>query len=168
MLLENWRWKIVIAYKDYTSIILNVNGEKRRVVVKPSDTLLRVLREKLGLTGAKPGCENGDCGACTVLLDRKPVKSCMILAVEVADSEITTIEGLNNTEIQEAFYEEGGFQCGYCTSGFLLNTYALLEEKPDASDEEIKEWLQSNLCRCTGYEGIKNAVYSAKKKIKER
>lgn len=158
----------MIGYKDYTSIIFNINGEKRKTVVKPSDTLLRVLREKLGLTGGKPGCENGDCGACTVLLDGKPVKSCMILAIEVADKEITTIEGLENTEIQEAFQEEGGFQCGYCTPGFLLNAYALLEEKPEAEDEEIKEWLQSNLCRCTGYEGIKKAVYSAKEKIKER
>ena len=158
----------MIAYKDYTSIVLNINGEKRKVIVKPSDTLLRVLREKLGLTGGKPGCENGDCGACTVLLDGRPVKSCMILAIEVMDREIITIEGLKNTEIQEAFKEEGGFQCGYCTSGFLINAYALLEEKPEADDEEIKEWLKSNLCRCTGYEGIKNAVHSAQRKIKER
>ncbi len=158
----------MIAYKDYTSVILNINGEKRKVVVKPSDTLLRVLREKLGLTGGKPGCENGDCGACTVLLDGKPVKSCMILALEVMGKEITTIEGLLDTEIQQAFHEEGGFQCGYCTSGFIVNAYALLEEKPEADDEEMKEWLQSNLCRCTGYEGIKNAVYSAKEKIKQR
>lgn len=158
----------MIAYKDYTSVILNINGEKRKVVVKPSDTLLRVLREKLGLTGGKPGCENGDCGACTVLLDGKPVKSCMILALEVVGKEITTIEGLVNTEIQQAFHEEGGFQCGYCTSGFIVNAYALLEEKPEADDEEMKEWLQSNLCRCTGYEGIKNAVYTAKEKIKQR
>lgn len=158
----------MIAYKDYTSVILNVNGEKRKAIIKPSDTLLRVLREELGLTGAKPGCENGDCGACTILLDGKPVKSCMMLAVEAIGMEIITIEGLNNTETQQAFYEEGGFQCGYCTPGFLLNSYALLEEKPDAEDEEIKEWLKSNLCRCTGYEGIKNAVYSAKEKIKER
>lgn len=158
----------MIAYKDYTAITLNVNGEEKKAIVKPSDTLLRVLREKLGLTGAKPGCENGDCGACTVILEGKPVKSCMILAVEAVGMEIITIEGLDNTEIQQAFYEEGGFQCGYCTPGFLLNSYALLEEKPDADDEEIKEWLKSNLCRCTGYEGIKNAVYSAKEKIKER
>ncbi|WP_352418792.1 (2Fe-2S)-binding protein [Proteiniborus sp.] len=158
----------MIGYNDYTSMIFNVNGEQRKVIVKPSDTLLRVLREQLGLTGGKPGCENGDCGACTVLLDGKPVKSCMILAVEVADKKITTIEGLVETEIQQTFQEEGGFQCGYCTSGFILNAYALLEEKPEANDEEIKEWLQSNLCRCTGYEGIKNAVYSAKEKIKQR
>ncbi|MFA5524479.1 MAG: (2Fe-2S)-binding protein [Tissierellales bacterium] len=158
----------MIGYKDYTSITLNINGELRKVVVKPSDTLLRVLRENLGLTGGKPGCENGDCGSCTVLLDGKPVKSCMILAIEVANKEITTIEGLKNTEIQEAFIKEGGFQCGYCTSGFLLNAYALLEEKPDANDDEMKEWMQSNLCRCTGYEGIKNALHSAKAKIKER
>lgn len=156
----------MIEYKDYVSLMFNINGEQRRAVVRPSDTLLRVLREKFGLTGGKPGCENGDCGACTVLIEGKPMKSCMILAVEVADKEITTIEGLKDTEIQEAFHEEGGFQCGYCTSGFILNSYALLEKHPDADDEKAKEWLQSNLCRCTGYEGIKNSIYSAKEKIK--
>lgn len=158
----------MISYKDYAPLLLNINGEKKKAIVRPSDTLLRVLRENLGLTGAKPGCENGDCGACTVLLDGKPVKSCMILAVEVEDKEITTIEGLNDTEIQEAFHEEGGFQCGYCTPGFLINAYALLEEKPEANDEEATEWLQSNLCRCTGYEGIKKSIESAKEKIKNR
>lgn len=158
----------MIIYKDNVSLTLNINGEVIRVVVRPSDTLLRVLRENLGLTGGKPGCENGDCGACTVLLDGKPVKSCMILAVEVGGRHITTIEGLKDTEIQEAFHEEGGFQCGYCTSGFIINAYALLEEYPDADDEEAEEWLKSNLCRCTGYEGIKNSIYSAKEKIKAR
>lgn len=158
----------MIKYKDYTSLIFNINGERRSALVKPSDTLLRVLRENLGYSGGKPGCENGDCGACTILLDGRPVKSCMMLAVEVGDREITTIEGLKNTEIQEAFHEEGGFQCGYCTSGFILNAYALLEEKPEASEEETVEWLQSNICRCTGYEGIKNAIDSAKEKIKNR
>ncbi|HHT50938.1 MAG TPA: (2Fe-2S)-binding protein [Eubacteriaceae bacterium] len=158
----------MIAYKDYASIELLVNGEKRKVFARPADTLLRVLREKLGLTGAKPGCENGDCGACTVLIDGKPIKSCLTLAVEVGNKEITTIEGLSNTEIQEAFIEEGGFQCGYCTSGFLLNSYALLETHPDADDKTIKEWLESNLCRCTGYEGIEKSIKAAQEKIKNR
>ena len=126
------------------------------------------MQEKLGLTGAKPGCENGDCGACTVLIDGKPIKSCLTLAVEVGNKEITTIEGLSNTEIQEAFIEEGGFQCGYCTSGFLLNSYALLETHPDADDKTIKEWLESNLCRCTGYEGIEKSIKAAQEKIKNR
>ena len=154
------------SYNGYSSIYFNVNGEKRKAVLRPADTLLRVLREELGLTGAKPGCENGDCGSCTVLLDGKPVKSCMILAVEVADREIITIEGLNDTPIQQAFLEEGGFQCGYCTSGFIINAYSLLEEHPEADDETSENWLKSNLCRCTGYEGIKNSLEKAKDKIK--
>lgn len=152
----------------YSSVYFNINGEQRKAVIKPSDTLLRVLRENFGLTGGKPGCENGDCGACTILLDGKPVKSCMILAIEVRDNKITTIEGLHNTEIQQAFHEKGGFQCGYCTSGFLMNAYALLETHPDADDKIKKEWLQSNLCRCTGYEGIKDSIQEAQDKIKLR
>ena len=158
----------MIVYDEVASIQLNINGEFRRVWVRPSDTLLRVMREKLGLTGGKPGCENGDCGACTILLKGKPVKSCMILAVEVEGQEILTIEGLSGTEIQEAFLENGGFQCGYCTSGFIMNAYALLETHPDADDTTAKDWLQSNICRCTGYEGIKKSIVSAKKKIRER
>ncbi len=154
------------SYNGYSSVYFNVNGEKKRAVVRPADTLLRVLREELGLTGAKPGCENGDCGACTVLIDGKPVKSCMILAVEVIDSEITTIEGLEDTPIQEAFLEDGGFQCGYCTSGFLINAYALLEDNIDADEETEEDWLKSNLCRCTGYEGIKNSLEKAKSKMR--
>lgn len=156
------------SYKDYGSVYFNINGEKRKAVIRPSDTLLRVLREEFGLTGPKAGCENGDCGACTVLLDNKPVKSCMILAIEVADREIITIEGLKDTEIQQAFLEEGGFQCGYCTSGFIINAYALLEEHPDADDATKEDWLKSNLCRCTGYEGIKNSINKAQEMIKLR
>lgn len=161
------------SYKDYSSVYFNINGEQRKTIIRPSDTLLRVLRENFGLTGGKPGCENGDCGACTILLDGKPVKSCMILAIEVTSNEITTIEittieGLHNTEIQQTFYENGGFQCGYCTSGFLINAYALLEKHPDADDETKKEWLQSNLCRCTGYEGIRDSIKEAQNKIKLR
>ena len=150
------------AYRKVTTIALNVNDEKRHTVVRPSDTLLRVLREKLGLTGAKPGCENGDCGACTVLLDGLPVKSCLVLAVEAIGKNITTVEGLKNTEIQQAFLEEGGFQCGYCTSGFLINAYALLEKHPVSDGGVDREWLESNLCRCTGYEGISRAVEKAR------
>ncbi len=156
------------SYSDYISVYFKINGEKRKTVIRPSDTLLRVLRENFGLTGGKPGCENGDCGACTVLLDDKPVKSCMILAIEVRDNEITTIEGLKETEIQQAFLEDGGFQCGYCTSGFLINAYALLEKYPDADEDTTKDWLKSNLCRCTGYEGIKNSIDKAKEQIKLR
>ena len=143
-------------------LVLNVNGEERRVAVRPGDTLLRVLREKLGLTGAKCGCENGDCGACTVLLDGKPVKSCMILAVECDGIPITTIEGLRDHTVQQAFMEENGFQCGFCTPGMILNAAALVEAHPEPDEAADREWLQSNLCRCTGYEGIRNALARAR------
>lgn len=153
------------SYKDFTQLILNVNGEKKKVIVSPKDTLLHVLREKLGLTGAKPGCENGDCGACTILLDGKPVKSCLILAVEVEGQSITTIEGLRDTPIQKAFIEESAFQCGYCTPGFIMNCHAMLNTHPDADDKTIRQWLSSNLCRCTGYEEIEKAVKRAQNHI---
>mgnify|MGYP006308766131 FL=1 len=146
------------AYKGHKEINLKVNNEVYNVVVSPNETLLNVLREKLELTGPKPGCENGDCGACTVLIDNKPYKSCMALAVEMEGKNITTVEGLKDTAIQEAFIDKEGYQCGYCTSGFIMNAYALLDkyEKPD--EDTIKNWLSSNLCRCTGYEGIEKAV----------
>ena len=151
----------MIVYRDYVPLTLRVNGEERRVVARPADTLLHVLRDGLGLTGAKAGCENGDCGACTVLLDGKPVKSCMVLAVEAEGVEITTIEGLNNTDIQRAFLAENGFQCGFCTSGFIVNAYALLQAHPDPDTETTRTWLEGNLCRCTGYEGIERAIEAA-------
>lgn len=144
----------------YSVIHLNVNGQEVSVMIKPSYTLLYVLREKLSLTGAKSGCNNGDCGACTVLIDDMPVKSCLMLAVEAVGHKITTIEGLENAAIQEAFVRNWGFQCGYCTSGFLMVCHALAKYNPHADDTIIEEWLQSNLCRCTGYEEIENAVKS--------
>ncbi len=139
-------------------IKLNVNNDEVSVRIKPSYTLLHVLREELGLTGAKPGCENGDCGACTVLVDGWPVKSCLMLAAEAIGHRITTVEGLKNAPIQKAFVEHWGFQCGYCTSGFLMVCHALKNIHPDANDYVISEWLDSNLCRCTGYDEIRNAV----------
>ncbi len=151
----------MITYRGHAAVKLSVNGEVREAVVRPADTLLHVLRDRLGLTGAKAGCENGDCGACTVLLDGKPVKSCMVLAVEAEGMEITTIEGLSDTPVQRAFLEEAGFQCGFCTPGFILNAHALLAAHPRPDRETIRDWLESNLCRCTGYEGIENAVASA-------
>ena len=144
-------------------LVLNVNGEDRRAAVRPGDTLLRVLRGKLGLTGTKCGCENGDCGACTVLLDGKPVKSCMILAVECDGLAITTIEGLRDHPVQQAFMAENGFQCGFCTPGMILNAAALVAARPAPDEAADREWLQSNLCRCTGYEGIRNALAAARK-----
>lgn len=148
----------MIKYPELTKIELDINNEKRTLVVRAADTLLRVLREQLGLTGAKPGCENGDCGACTVLVDGWPMKSCIMLAVEAVGHKVTTIEGLKDTPIQKAFLDKWGFQCGYCTSGFIMNCHGLVTIHPDASDEVIEEWLQSNICRCTSYQEIKEAV----------
>lgn len=142
-------------------IYLTVNGEVRKALVRPADTLLFALRERLGLTGAKPGCENGDCGACTVLVDGWPIKSCLMLAVEACGHEITTIEGLNNSPIQKEFVDKFAFQCGYCTPGFIMNCQGLINIHPDASDEVINEWLQSNICRCTSYQEIRDAVKAA-------
>lgn len=150
----------MISYRGVNNLEIDVNGEKRNVNIRPSDTLLRVLREQLGLTGAKPGCENGDCGACTVLVDGWPIKACIMLGVEAAGHRITTIEGLKDTPIQKAFIEKWGFQCGYCTSGFIMNCQGLIAIHPDADDCIIKEWLESNICRCTSYEEIKEAVKS--------
>jgi carbon-monoxide dehydrogenase small subunit len=139
---------------------LRLNGENREIFARPADTLLEVVREHLGLAGSKPGCLNGDCGACTVLADGVPMKSCLMLAIEASAHNITTIEGLRNTPIQHAFVEQFAFQCGYCTSGFLVNAHALVTQHPDADDETIREWLSSNICRCTCYEEIEAAVKS--------
>ena len=142
-----------------TSVIsLNINENTYTVMVSPADTLLYVLREQIGLTGAKPGCENGDCGTCTVLVDDWPIKACLMLAVEAVGHKIITIEGLKDVPIQKAFVEKWGFQCGYCTSGFLIVCHSLKKHHPDAEDNVIEHWLQSNLCRCTGYGEIKDAV----------
>lgn len=137
---------------------LNVNGQSQQVLLRPADTLLTILREQLGLTGAKPGCENGDCGCCTVIVDGWPVKSCLTLAVETVGHEITTIEGLRDAPAQKAFVEQWGFQCGYCTSGFLMVCHALSRKHPNPAPEVVLDWLQSNLCRCTSYEEIEEAV----------
>ena len=150
----------MLAIPKKTLIDLQVNGETRTVVVRPADTLLDVLREQLGFTGAKPGCRNGDCGACTILMDGWPIKSCLTLAVEAIGHQVTTIEGLQDTPIQKAFLDKWAFQCGYCTSGFIIVCHALAQIHPDAGDELIEEWLQSNLCRCTCYEEIQAAVKS--------
>jgi aerobic carbon-monoxide dehydrogenase small subunit len=143
--------------KSHT-IGLNINDEIHTVTVRSADTLLYVLRGRLGLTGAKPGCLNGDCGACTVIIDGWPMKSCLMLAVEAAGKEILTIEGLKNTPIQQRFVENFAFQCGYCTPGFIMNCHSLINQHPDADDKTIKEWLESNICRCTGYAEIEKAV----------
>ncbi len=152
-------------YKDLVEIELSINGETRKVVLRPSDTLLRTLRENLGLTGTKMGCENGDCGACNVMVDGTAVKSCYTLTLDVLGREITTIEGLKDTRLQEAFVQENGFQCGFCTPGMIVKGETLLRsqeasaEAPD--DETIRLWMEGNLCRCTGYEGIEKAIKRA-------
>ena len=138
---------------------LSINGEEKEVTFRYSEILLDVLRNKLGLTGAKPGCLNGDCGACTVNIDGVAQKSCLTLAVEVREKEILTIEGLNDS-IQGAFVDHFAFQCGYCTPGFLMNCHSLLKMRKNPSDEEITKWLESNICRCTGYIEIEKAVKS--------
>ncbi|MGQ9845572.1 MAG: (2Fe-2S)-binding protein [Caldisericia bacterium] len=145
-------------FEGYFEKEFNINGEKKSVLIKTNETLLRVIREKLGLTGTKIGCENGDCGACTILIDGNPVKSCMVLAVEIDNEKITTIEGINDENIKNAFIEEEAFQCGFCTSGFIVNVYGLISKYPEPDDNMIRDYLESNLCRCTGYEGIEKAV----------
>ncbi|PID14073.1 (2Fe-2S)-binding protein [Sporosarcina sp. P34] len=141
-------------------IHLHVNGETKEVGVRNADTLLSTLREKLGLTGAKRSCENGDCGACTVLVNGEPSHSCLSLAVEVVNLPITTIEGLLDSPVREAFVDKWAIQCGFCTPGFIVNCHALLTNHPDANEEIVEEWLQSNICRCTGYQEIKEVIHS--------
>ena len=149
---------------SHFSIVLQVNGKKRKAHIRAANTLLEVLRDNLGLTGAKPGCLNGDCGSCTVLVYGHPQKSCIMLAVEAVDRSITTVEGLNGSSVQQAFIKHNAFQCGYCTPGFIMNIEGLCLNKPDASDKVIEDWLQSNICRCTSYEEIKAAVYDVLRK----
>lgn len=139
-------------------IKLLVNGESREVMVRSADTLVDTLREQLGLSGTKKACENGDCGACTVLVNEQAMHACLTLSVEATEASITTIEGLRDSPIQKAFVEQWAIQCGYCTPGFIVNCHALANEHPNADDDVIEEWLQSNLCRCTGYQEIKEAV----------
>lgn len=133
------------------------------MVINNKDTLLYTLRGNLGLTGAKPGCLNGDCGACTINIDGWPMKSCLMLTIEAVGKQITTIEGLKDTPIQKAFVEKFAFQCGYCTPGFIMNCHSLIEQHPDADEETVKEWMQSNICRCTSYVEIANAIHSVLK-----
>ena len=149
----------------------HVNGETMQVAASPTKTLLEVLREELDLTGTKHGCELGHCGACTVLVNGAPVLSCLALAVELQDEEITTIEGLARENhlhpLQQTFAECGAAQCGYCTPGFLMSGAALLNENTSPTQEEIKAALAGNLCRCTGYTKIIEAVELAAARMRE-
>ncbi|WP_282936290.1 (2Fe-2S)-binding protein [Paenibacillus sp. RC67] len=135
-----------------------VNGEKRMIRVRAADILLYTLRDNLGLTGSKSGCGNGDCGTCTILVEGLPMKSCLILTVEASGKQIITIEGLLNSPVQNAFVQNQAFQCGYCTPGFIVNCEGLRNMLPYADEGTIRVWLESNICRCTSYEEIHNAV----------
>ncbi len=150
----------MVRYEGKIKISLQVNQELHEILVRPADLLLDVLRQQLGLTAAKPGCLNGDCGACTIMVDGWPAKSCLMLAVEAEDHEIVTVEGLGGTApVQNAFVDSNAFQCGYCTSGFLMVCHALQKQHPVLPEEYVvEEWLQSNLCRCTSYKEIRKAV----------
>lgn len=146
-------------------VMLRVNGTDRTVRVEPRRTLADALRDDCGLTGTHLGCEHGVCGACTVLLDGEPVRSCLVFAVQCEGAEIRTVEGLATAEdlhpLQEAFWEHHGLQCGFCTPGFLMLAAGLLESEPNPSDDRLVEVLSSNLCRCTGYQNIVAAVKAA-------
>ncbi len=147
------------------SLVLRVNGREHVVSCRESSTLLDVLRNQLGLTGTKKGCDDGDCGVCTVIMDGKPVNSCLVLAVNAEGHEILTIEGLQSDgklhPLQESFAEAGAVQCGYCTPGMILSAKALLDVNPDPNEQEIRTALSGNLCRCTGYVRIVQAVQLA-------
>ncbi len=152
-------------------IELNVNGEHYEVAVEPQRTLLEVLREKLGLTGTKKACDEGQCGSCTVLMDGKPVSSCLVLALEAQGRDILTIEGLSAGgrlhPIQQAFVDLGAIQCGYCTPGMILAGKALLDENPSPTEDEVRWAISGNLCRCTGYAKIVEAILAASKVLQE-
>jgi len=150
-------------------VTTTVNGDASTAEIEPRTLLVQFLRENLGLTGTHVGCETSSCGACTVLLNGDSVKSCTILAVQADGGEVTTIEGVAPAgmlhPIQQAFWEEHGVQCGYCTPGMIMTAKALLAQDPDPSEETIRHWLEGNLCRCTGYQNIVKSIRSAAQKL---
>ncbi len=149
-----------------------INGEEVEFLCEPRQSLLEVLRETLGLTGAKEGCNNGNCGACNVILDGALVNSCLVLAVEIDGRSVTTIEGIATPQglhpLQEKFIDHAALQCGFCTPGFIVAAKALLDQNPCPSEGEVRQWLAGNLCRCTGYDRIVRAVMDAAQEIDER
>ena len=153
-------------------IVLKVNGTSYQVSIEPWRTLVEVLRENLGLTGTKKSCNEGECGACTVLMDGRPVSSCLVLAMDAQGKEILTIEGLSEGEklhpIQEAFLKHGAIQCGFCTPGMVMSAKALLDENPKPTVAEVRKAISGNLCRCTGYQHIVDSVIAASKRMDEK
>jgi aerobic carbon-monoxide dehydrogenase small subunit len=150
---------------------MTINGREYRGEAEPRKLLVDFIRDDLGLTGTHVGCEHGVCGACTVLLDNEPVRACLMFAVQADGAQLGTVEGLapNATElhpIQQSFWELHGLQCGFCTPGILLTAQALLKENQDPSEEEIRDWISGNLCRCTGYQNIVAAIQDAAKKLR--
>jgi carbon-monoxide dehydrogenase small subunit len=147
-----------------------INGEDTNFLCEPRQSLLEVLRDVLGMTGTKEGCNDGNCGACTVIFDGRIVDSCLVLGVEVQGREVTTIEGMATADglhpIQTAFLENAALQCGICTPGFIVASKGLLDEEPDADEARVRHWLAGNLCRCTGYDKIIRAVLDAGQKMK--
>ncbi len=148
-----------------TQITVTVNGEERSAAVEPRQTLADVLRTELGLTGTHLGCEHGVCGACTVLVDGRPARSCLMLGVQADGADVTTVEGLADGDdlspLQESMWESHGFQCGFCTPGFLMQATALLREHPHPTESQVREALSGNICRCTGYQSIVDGVMRA-------
>ena len=149
-----------------------INGEEIEFLCEPRQSLLEVLRETLGLTGAKEGCNNGNCGACNVILDGALVNSCLVLAVEINGRNLTTIEGIATSQglhpLQEKFIAHAALQCGFCTPGFIVASKALLDQNPNPGESEVREWLAGNLCRCTGYDRIVRAVMDAAQVLQEK
>ncbi len=152
------------------TIRVTVNGSERQNDVEPRLLLVHYLRDRLNLTGTHVGCDTGQCGACTVMFNGQPVKSCMVLAVQANGAQVRTVESLAENDayhpVQQAFWEKHGLQCGFCTPGFLMATVGLLERNPNPTDEEIREQLEGNLCRCTGYQNIVEAVRAAAEQMR--
>ncbi|MBO40920.1 MAG: (2Fe-2S)-binding protein [Dehalococcoidia bacterium] len=144
-----------------------INGDEKQVLVSERDSLLEALRDRIGMTGAKEGCNNGNCGACAVIMDGRLVNSCCVMAAEADGAEVMTVEGLASREelhpLQSEFLQNAALQCGICTPGFLMSSYALLQENPNPTEEEARFWLAGNLCRCTGYDKIIESVLTVAK-----
>ena len=163
------RLHVITSAPDQVKLDLTINGTRSRLGIRPYDVLLDVLRERLNLTGTRRGCDMGTCGCCTVIMNGRPILACLTLALEAEGSTIRTIEGVASDDglhpVQEAFVRTGGSQCGFCTPGFIMSAVSLLERNPDPSDAEIHEAISGNMCRCTGYIAIVDAIRQASDEI---